>query len=62
MGWPKRKFYESKRFGNVDDIFKYFKDCEETPLIDAIMFLAEQIYSLEEQIEAMDNEMRGYDP
>jgi len=38
---PKR--YSSKRFEEPDDVIKYFKEAGESPLMDAIMFLAYRI-------------------
>jgi hypothetical protein len=54
--------HRSKRFKNPEDLKKYFKDAEISPLIDAILFLASEIEDVRYELNCLDNEYRGYDP
>ncbi len=52
----------STRFTSKKHVIDYFKDAQESPLIDAIMYLASEIERLEYAHELLDNEYREYDP
>ncbi len=55
--------YISKRFKDFDSLRKYFKDVDdECAIVDALLFIAQQLEMTDYNLECLDNEYRGYDP
>lgn len=68
MPWPPREIHISKRFKDFDDLALSLKNptnllAEDLHMIlDALLFLAEEIQKTKEALEILENESIGYDP
>jgi len=64
----KRKNYSSERFKDFDNLTLSLKNPDNLlaedlhMILDALLFLAEEIQRVDYSLECLDNEYRGYDP